>query len=104
MPGRSSSSKLQPCQAEEQQQQVAPSTSLTPPSWPSSPRPPSPASRRVPTKIKNFVGLTSRSCTPEGAQEAVGEKDINLMKQQLPGWKVRRGAERLQRWIPFLMI
>ena len=44
---------------------------------------------RIPNMIKNFVGLTSRTCSPEGAQTLVqDEKEMNLLKNQLAGWKV----------------
>jgi hypothetical protein len=40
--------------------------------------------------MKSFIGLTSRSCSPEGAQAKIeSEKEINLLKNQLAGWKVR---------------
>jgi len=43
----------------------------------------------VPNKIGSYVGLTSRSCSAEGAQVPVqDEKEINLLKNQLAGWKV----------------
>eukprot|EP00200_Dunaliella_tertiolecta_P005958 CAMPEP_0202355044 /NCGR_PEP_ID=MMETSP1126-20121109/10098_1 /ASSEMBLY_ACC=CAM_ASM_000457 /TAXON_ID=3047 /ORGANISM="Dunaliella tertiolecta, Strain CCMP1320" /LENGTH=226 /DNA_ID=CAMNT_0048947585 /DNA_START=216 /DNA_END=896 /DNA_ORIENTATION=- len=47
---------------------------------------------KVPNKIKNYVGLTSRTCSAEGAQTPVqDEKEINLLKNQLAGWKVVMG-------------
>ncbi len=47
---------------------------------------------RVPTSIKDHVGLTARPLLPASQLVALEEKELNLLKQQIPGWKVRWAA------------
>lgn len=39
--------------------------------------------------MKSHIGLTARSCSPASELALMEEKERDLLKQQVPGWKVR---------------
>lgn len=43
---------------------------------------------KIPTAFKNFVGLTAARCVPADQLSQLEEKEYNLLKQQIPGWKI----------------
>jgi len=50
----------------------------------------------APSKIKQFLGLSARTCHPMSDLEVLGEKDLALLKNQVPGWRLAATAEGVQ--------
>ncbi|GFH27634.1 uncharacterized protein HaLaN_25991, partial [Haematococcus lacustris] len=42
---------------------------------------------RIPTSMKEHIGLTAQSCQPLDSLAPLDSKQLNLLKQQIPGWK-----------------
>ncbi|KAJ9523719.1 hypothetical protein QJQ45_020141 [Haematococcus lacustris] len=47
---------------------------------------------RIPTSMKEHIGLTAQSCQPLDSLAPLDSKQLNLLKQQIPGWKVVTSA------------
>ncbi|KAJ9524111.1 hypothetical protein QJQ45_022532 [Haematococcus lacustris] len=43
---------------------------------------------KIPTSMKEHIGLTAQSCQPLDSLAPLDSKQLNLLKQQIPGWKV----------------
>mmetsp|Transcript_35315 Transcript_35315/g.89394 ORF Transcript_35315/g.89394 Transcript_35315/m.89394 type:complete len:214 (-) Transcript_35315:345-986(-) len=47
---------------------------------------------KVPQGMKGKIGLLAYKCAPVASLQLVEEKDMNLMKQQVPGWRIVAAA------------
>lgn len=53
---------------------------------------------KPPDAIKEFTGLTSKSCLPSQSEQVqlLDEREVNILRAQCPGWRLQKNDEGIQ--------